>query len=108
MSATGARRPRRSWTQLTWSQGQRARAGQEGQYGGQYGMAAPKGAGYEILSYLIAGILAYGGIGWLIGHFTHIPMLFPIGMLVGVAISIGWVIYRYGVKGGQPDDDAET
>jgi F0F1-type ATP synthase assembly protein I len=64
-------------------------------------MAAPKGAAYTILSYLIAGILAYGGLGWLIGRFTHISMLFPIGMLVGLAISIGWVIYRYGVKGGE-------
>jgi ATP synthase protein I len=55
-----------------------------------------KGAGYTVFSYLIAGMLAYGGIGWLIGHFTHIPMLFPIGMLVGLAISVGWIIYRYG------------
>ena len=55
-----------------------------------------KGTGYTILSYLIAGMLAYGGIGWLIGHFTHISLLFPIGMLVGLAISVGWIIYRYG------------
>lgn len=55
-----------------------------------------KGTGYTIFSYLIAGMLAYGGIGWLIGHFTHVPLLFPIGMLVGLAISVGWIIYRYG------------
>ena len=55
-----------------------------------------KGTGYTVLSYLIAGMLAYGGIGWLIGHFTHISLLFPIGMLVGLAISVGWIIYRYG------------
>jgi F0F1-type ATP synthase assembly protein I len=55
-----------------------------------------KGSGYTVLSYLIAGMLAYGGIGWLIGHFTHISLLFPIGMLVGLAISVGWIIYRYG------------
>ncbi len=41
-------------------------------------------------------MLAYGGIGWLIGHFTHISLLFPIGMLVGLAISVGWIIYQYG------------
>jgi len=28
-------------------------------------------------------------------------MLFPIGMLVGLAISLAWIIYRYGVKGGR-------
>jgi ATP synthase protein I len=55
-----------------------------------------QGTGYTVLSYLIAGMLAYGGIGWLIGHFTHIFLLFPAGMLVGLAISVGWIIYRYG------------
>jgi ATP synthase protein I len=55
-----------------------------------------KGTGYTIFSYLIAGMLAYGGIGWLIGHFTSISLLFPIGMLVGLAISLGWIIYQYG------------
>ena len=54
------------------------------------------GTGWTIFSYLIAGMLAYGGIGWLIGHFTRISLLFPIGMLVGLAISVGWIIYRYG------------
>jgi ATP synthase protein I len=55
-----------------------------------------QGSGYTVLSYLIAGLLAYGGIGWLIGHFTHISLLFPVGMLVGLAISVGWIVYRYG------------
>jgi ATP synthase protein I len=55
-----------------------------------------KGTGYTVLSYLIAGMLAYGGIGWLIGHFTNVPLLFPAGMLVGLAISVGWIVYRYG------------
>ena len=55
-----------------------------------------KGTGYTIFSYLIAGMLAYGGIGWLIGHFAHVSLLFPVGMLVGLAISVGWIIYRYG------------
>ncbi|MGH3262120.1 MAG: hypothetical protein ACRDNS_09015 [Trebonia sp.] len=55
-----------------------------------------KGSGYTIFSYLVAGMLVYGGIGWLIGHFTHVSLLFPIGMLVGLAISVGWIIYRYG------------
>jgi hypothetical protein len=41
-------------------------------------------------------MIAYGGIGWLIGRAVHVYMLFPIGMLVGLAISVGWIIYRYG------------
>ena len=58
--------------------------------------ATTRGTGSEVVSYLIAGILAYGVIGWVIAHFTHIELFFPIGMAVGVAISLGWVVYRYG------------
>jgi hypothetical protein len=54
------------------------------------------GTGWTVFSYLIGGMIAYGAIGWVIGHFTHIQLLFPIGMLVGLAISVGWIIYRYG------------
>ena len=54
------------------------------------------GTGWTVFSYLIAGMLTYGGLGWLLAHFTHIELLFPIGMLVGLAISVGWIIYRYG------------
>jgi hypothetical protein len=50
----------------------------------------------SIFSYLIAGILAYGAIGWLIGRPTHLPILAPAGMLVGLGISLSMVIYRYG------------
>jgi hypothetical protein len=55
--------------------------------------------GWTVFSYLIAGMLAYGGIGWLIGRATHVALLFPAGMLIGLAISIGFIIYRYG-RGG--------
>jgi ATP synthase protein I len=54
------------------------------------------GSGWNVFSYLIAGMLTYGGLGWVIGHFTHIQLLFPIGMLIGLAISVGWIIHRYG------------
>jgi F0F1-type ATP synthase assembly protein I len=60
------------------------------------GSSVSKGTGYTVLSYLIAGMLAYGGLGWLIGHFTRIALLFPAGMLVGLAISVGWIVYHYG------------
>jgi hypothetical protein len=58
--------------------------------------ATGRGAGQEVFSYLVAGLLAYGAIGWVIAHFTHIGLFFPIGMIVGIAISLGWVVYRYG------------
>ena len=63
-----------------------------------------------MFSYLIAGMLAYGGIGWLIGRAVHVALLFPIGMLVGLAISIGFIIYRYGRQGAveQPETSAKS
>ena len=53
-------------------------------------------AGWTIFSYLIAGMVFYGGLGWLIGHWTHIAVIFPIGMLVGLGIGVFAVIYKYG------------
>jgi ATP synthase protein I len=55
--------------------------------------------GWTVFSYLLAGMAAYGGIGWLVGRAVHVSLLFPIGMLVGLAISIGFIIYRYGKQG---------
>lgn len=77
----------------TWDS--RFESGQVGDTGQQRSAVGP-GAGWEVFSYLIAGMLTYGGLGWVIGHFTHIQLLFPIGMLVGLAISLGWIVYRYG------------
>ncbi len=50
----------------------------------------------NIFSYLIAGILAYGAIGWLIGRAVHLPILAPAGMLAGLGITLSLIIYRYG------------
>ena len=52
--------------------------------------------GWTVFSYLLAGMAAYGGIGWLIGRAVDVPLLFPLGMLVGLGISTGYIIYRFG------------
>ena len=52
--------------------------------------------GYTVLSYLLTGMVLYGGIGWLLGRWLHQQLLFPIGMLVGLALSTALVIFRYG------------
>lgn len=61
-------------------------------------------AGWTVLSYMIAGMVAYGAIGWLIGYATHVRILFPLGMLAGIAVSVGFVIYRYGRQGAADVD----
>ena len=63
--------------------------------GGAHGI----GVGWTVFSYLIAGMAAYGAIGWLVGRAVHVALLFPVGMLVGLGISIGYIIYRYGRQG---------
>jgi ATP synthase protein I len=66
------------------------------------------GTGWSVFSYLISGLLAYGGIGWVIAHFTHVSLFFPIGMLVGLAISTSWIVYKYGrphEQGNPPKGD---
>jgi F0F1-type ATP synthase assembly protein I len=50
--------------------------------------------GWRILSYMLGGMILYGGIGWLIGRWTGIPILFPVGMIAGLALSIVLIILR--------------
>ena len=35
-------------------------------------------AGWSIFGYLISGMVFYGGVGWLVGHWTHHPLLFAL------------------------------
>jgi ATP synthase protein I len=60
------------------------------------GVPAGASAGWSILSYMITGMILYGGIGWLIGRWTHVAVLFPVGMLVGLGLALTMVILRYG------------
>jgi ATP synthase protein I len=62
--------------------------------------------GWTIASYPIAGLIAYGAIGWLLARITHVQLLFPLGMVLGIAVSVWYVIYRYGRQGAdQPQGD---
>ena len=50
--------------------------------------------GWSILSYLITGMAFYGAAGWLAGRWTHLPVLFPVGMVAGLGFGIALVIFR--------------
>jgi hypothetical protein len=43
---------------------------------------------------MIGGMALYGLLGWLAARWTGWPVLFPIGMLVGLASAIALVIFR--------------
>ena len=72
--------------------------------------------GVSASSYMIAGLISYGFIGWLIGRAIHAGWPLPVGMLVGLAISTAYVIHRYGRQHPEADnstpqshgDDPET
>jgi ATP synthase protein I len=51
--------------------------------------------GWRVLSYLLGGMLIYGGLGWLVGHWTGIAVLFPLGMILGLGLGIATIVFRY-------------
>ena len=53
-------------------------------------------AGWSIFSYLIAGMVAYGLLGWLLATVTHTAVLLPLGAIAGLVVAIAGVVYKYG------------
>ena len=68
------------------------RGGQEG--GRDPSQPRPPGEGWTFLSYMIGGMILYGFVGWLAARWTGWPVLFPVGMLAGLASSIALIIFR--------------
>ena len=52
--------------------------------------------GWSIFSYLISGMVFYGLVGWLVAWLTHIPVLLPLGALLGLVFAIGGIVWKYG------------
>jgi F0F1-type ATP synthase assembly protein I len=50
--------------------------------------------GMRVLSHLIAGVLLYGGLGWVGDHFLHTRFLLPVGIVLGAALGIYTTIKR--------------
>jgi hypothetical protein len=57
---------------------------------------AEENQGWSIFSYLIAGMVAYGLICWLVAWLTGIPVLLPMGALAGLVFAVGGVVWKYG------------
>jgi hypothetical protein len=54
----------------------------------------PPSEGWAYLSYMIGGMVLYGFVGWLAARWTGWQVLFPIGMLAGLASAIALIIFR--------------
>ena len=67
---------------------------------------ASKGAdeGWAVLSTLISGFVVFGGIGWLLDRWWDTHLMVPIGVIVGMALSIYAVVMQF----GRPDAAGEA
>jgi ATP synthase protein I len=84
-----------------WAAGQSGSGKRRGQAGAGQAGAGQAGRetnpGWSIVSYLVAGMALYGGIGWLIGRWTGFSaVLLPVGLLVGLGLALTLIIFRYG------------
>jgi ATP synthase protein I len=54
-----------------------------------------EGTGWSVVSYLVGGMLLYGGLGYLVGRWTHIEALTGVGIVVGIGLSLALVVFRF-------------
>jgi F0F1-type ATP synthase assembly protein I len=51
---------------------------------------------WSIIGTLVAGVLAWGGIGWLLDRWLGTEFLVAVGILVGAAGAFYLIVKRYG------------
>ena len=71
--------------------------------------------GMRVLSYLLAGPIVYGLLGWLADQYFETRWMLPTGMLLGMVASVYLIIRRYSQaeearadQAGAEHDTAET
>lgn len=61
----------------------------------RFNAAAETGA-WDIVAYLLSGMLLWGGAGWLLDRWLGITLFLPIGLLFGTGLALYLVYVRYG------------
>lgn len=61
------------------------------------------GTGNAALSYVLAGPLLYGGLGWVADHFLGTIFIMPLGVVAGLALSVFVIYKRFGVTSGSTE-----
>lgn len=64
----------------------------------------PGGDPWQAFSYLVAGVLLYGGLGWLADRWLGTSFLVMIGILLGAGLGGLLVFKRFGVSSEKPRD----
>lgn len=52
--------------------------------------------GWAVITTLFAGLVLWGGIGWVLDRWLHTSFFVVVGVLVGMVLSIYAVVFRYG------------
>lgn len=60
------------------------------------GVARQTDLGNAVIAYLLAGPLAFGGAGWLLDQALDTRFLLPVGVVVGMVLSLYVIWLRYG------------
>ncbi len=58
---------------------------------------------WAAFGYLVAGVLFYGVIGWVLSSWLHAPYLIPLGILVGAGFGTYMVFNRYRFHNSEAD-----
>ena len=64
-------------------------------HGGEHGRLEESRA-WNIPSYLLAGVLGFGGLGYLLDRLIGTDFIVAIGIVGGMALAIYYVWFRYG------------
>ncbi len=54
------------------------------------------GDAWSITAYLLAGMLVWGGAGWLLDRWLGTAVFVPVGLLAGMALAMYLVYVRFG------------
>jgi F0F1-type ATP synthase assembly protein I len=55
-------------------------------------------AAWSVPAYLLAGMVLYGGIGWLLDRWLGTSLLVLVGVLSGAALAVYLIWLRYGTR----------
>lgn len=66
----------------------------------------PKGDPWHAFSYLVSGVLLYGGLGWLADRWLGTSFLVAVGILVGAGFGLYLTFVRFAVA--TPSSKART
>lgn len=53
-------------------------------------------AAWSVPSYILSGMILYGGAGWLLSKWAGVIIFTPVGLIIGVILAIYLVYRKYG------------